>query len=104
MPRPWNLQTRLCADRLYHIIPVMRKYLTRRDFLKLCRAVGIELTLLTIGGAGYGLLMEPGRIKVETLNLRLQRLTQAFHGLRMAQISDIHMGGWMLSGSSMLQI
>lgn len=73
----------------------MRKYLTRRDFLKLCRAVGIELTLLTIGGAGYGLLMEPGRIKVETLNLRLQRLTQAFHGLRMAQISDIHMGGWM---------
>lgn len=39
--------------------------------------------------------MEPGRIKVETLNLRLQKLTQAFHGPRMAQISDIHMGGWM---------
>ena len=73
----------------------MRKNLTRRDFLKILRAGAIELALLTLGGAGYGFLSEPGRVIVESLSLKLGRLTQAFHGLRLAQISDIHMGGWM---------
>jgi predicted MPP superfamily phosphohydrolase len=48
-----------------------------------------------MGGARYGFLMEPGRIKVEFVTLRLPRLTQAFDGLRITQLSDIHMGGWM---------
>lgn len=73
----------------------MRKNLTRRDFLKLLKAAAINLTLLTLGGTGYGFLFEPGRVKVESVSLRLRRLTQAFHGIRIAQISDIHMGGWM---------
>ena len=33
--------------------------------------------------------------KVETIRLKLPRLPQAFSGFRMAQISDLHMGGWM---------
>ncbi|MCI0554402.1 MAG: metallophosphoesterase [Anaerolineae bacterium] len=73
----------------------MRKKLSRRDFLKLLKAGAIELALLILGGAGYGFLLEPGRVKVESVSLRLRRLTQAFHGIRIAQISDIHMGGWM---------
>jgi predicted MPP superfamily phosphohydrolase len=32
---------------------------------------------------------------VEEVNLRLRRLAPGFHGLRIAQISDIHIGGWM---------
>jgi uncharacterized protein len=32
---------------------------------------------------------------VETIQLKLRRLPGAFSGLRVAQISDIHMGGWM---------
>lgn len=73
----------------------MKKHLTRRVFLKLFRPVGIDLALLTLGGVGYGFLFEPGLVKVESVSLRLRRLTQAFHGIRIAQISDIHMGGWM---------
>lgn len=33
--------------------------------------------------------------KIETIRLKLPRLSRAFSGLRAAQISDIHMGGWM---------
>jgi predicted MPP superfamily phosphohydrolase len=73
----------------------MRKDFTRRDFLKLCKTAAIDLALLTLGGAGYGFMVEPGRIKIESVHLRLRRLTQAFHGLRIAQLSDIHMGAWM---------
>ena len=73
----------------------MRKNLSRRDFLKLLKAGAIELALLTLGGTGYGFLMEPGRVKVEAVHLRLRRLARAFHGIRIAQLSDIHMGGWM---------
>lgn len=73
----------------------MRRNLSRRDFLKLLKAGAIELALLTLGGTGYGFLVEPGRVKVETVHLRLRRLARAFHGIRIAQLSDIHMGGWM---------
>ncbi len=34
-------------------------------------------------------------LKVETVRLELARLPRAFSGFRLAQISDIHMGGWM---------
>lgn len=71
------------------------KELTRRDFLKLLKTVVIDFTLLTVGGLGYGYLMEPKRVVVEKVSLTLQRLPSAFSGIRMAQISDIHMGGWM---------
>lgn len=80
---------------LYFIIPCMRKSLTRRDFLKLLKAAAIDLALLTVGGSGYGLLIAPGQVKIESVRLRLGRLSPAFHGIRIAQISDIHMGGWM---------
>ena len=33
--------------------------------------------------------------KIETVRLELPRLGRAFPGLRLAQISDIHIGGWM---------
>ena len=69
--------------------------LTRRDFLKLMGITALDLFLLAIGGTGYGYLMEPNWFKVETIRLRLPRLSRRFSGLRVAQISDIHMGGWM---------
>ena len=69
--------------------------LTRRDFLKLVGVAALDFFLLGIGGAGYGYLMEPNSIQVETIRLTLPRLSRKFSGLRLAQISDIHMGGWM---------
>ena len=77
------------------IIIHMKRKLTRRDFLKLLKAGFIELALILLGGGSYGYLAGAGRIKVESVNLRLPRLTKSFHGIRIAQLSDIHMGGWM---------
>ena len=73
----------------------MRRYFTRRDFLKLLKARATDLALLALGGAAHGYFVEPAHLKVESIHLRLQRLTRAFHGLRIVQLSDIHMGGWM---------
>jgi predicted MPP superfamily phosphohydrolase len=69
--------------------------LTRRDFLKILRTGAIDLGLLAIGGAAWGFLIEPDLVSVETVPVKLLRLTPAFFGMRIAQISDIHMGGWM---------
>ena len=77
--------------------PESRKGLSRRDFLKLLKATTIEMGLLGIGTAGYGFWVEPNWLRVEEVSLKLRRLASSFHGLRIAQISDIHMGGWMNS-------
>ena len=69
--------------------------LTRRDLLKLARVAALDFLLLAMVCAGYGFLIEPNRFKVETIHLKLPRLSRRFSDLRVAQISDIHMGGWM---------
>src|SRR5512145_1453487 len=72
-----------------------RQKLTRRDFLKLLWNSFVGSALLSAGGVGYGALVEPGLFSVEPVELKLKRLPVSFSGLRIAQISDIHMGGWM---------
>ncbi|HEU4746195.1 MAG TPA: metallophosphoesterase, partial [Anaerolineales bacterium] len=69
--------------------------ITRRDFLRLAGVAALDLFLLAIGGVGYGFLMEPNSFKLETVRLKLTRLARSFSGFRLAQISDLHMGGWM---------
>lgn len=71
------------------------KRFTRRGFLQLLGAAALDLFILGIGSAGYGYFMEPNRFAVETIRLKLPRLSHRFSGLRVIQISDIHMGGWM---------
>ena len=75
--------------------PRGREQFSRRDFLKLLKAATLEFGLLGIGGGLYGYFVEPNWLKVESVTLTLGRLAPAFHGTRLAQISDIHMGGWM---------
>jgi predicted MPP superfamily phosphohydrolase len=69
--------------------------LSRRDFLKLMKIGMFDLLLLALGVTGWAYLLEPGWVKVEPVNLKLKRLNKVFSGIRIAQISDIHMGGWM---------
>ena len=72
-----------------------RGKMSRRDFLKLLKATAIDLSLLAAGGAVWSFLLEPNWVKVERVNLKLPGLSPEFSGIRVAQISDIHMGGWM---------
>jgi len=66
--------------------------LSRRNFLaQATTAVG----LVPFVGSFYGLVVE--RTDVETTNYRvpLDRLPRGFHGFRIAQISDLHVGPFM---------
>lgn len=59
-----------------------------------------QLALLGAGLVGAALLyyasqLEPRWLRVRRLTLRLPRLGRAFHGYRIAHLSDIHMGGGM---------
>jgi len=72
-----------------------QKELTRRDFLKLLKAAAIDLAALALGITGYSVWVKPEQFSIETVHLKLPRLPHAFSGLRIAQISDIHMGSWM---------
>ncbi|HJQ15039.1 MAG TPA: metallophosphoesterase [Anaerolineales bacterium] len=72
-----------------------KRQISRRDFLKLTGVAALDVLLLGIGGVSYSLWVEPNLFTVETVHLKLPRLSRQFSGLRLAQISDIHMGGWM---------
>ena len=72
-----------------------QKKLTRRDFLKLLKAAVIDLAVLALGATGYRVWIKPQQFSIETVHLKLPRLPRAFSGLRIVQISDIHMGSWM---------
>jgi predicted MPP superfamily phosphohydrolase len=61
---------------------------TRRKFL--CGAVAA-----VAGVYGYARLLEPGWLDVTRLELPLQKLPDAFAGVTIAQISDLHFGPFM---------
>jgi predicted MPP superfamily phosphohydrolase len=63
--------------------------------LKLGLAATGEAALIILGGLGYARIIEPGWETVTELALTLPRLPSAFHGYRIVQISDIHIGTWM---------
>lgn len=71
------------------------KIVTRRDFMKLSGMTILSFLLAGVGGLGYASLIEPGWLDVELIKIKLSRLSPKFSGLRIVQISDIHIGGWM---------
>lgn len=60
-----------------------RKLFTRRSFLKAAGVAAIGLPL-------YAAEISRHEISLERHNIRLARLPEQFHGLRIAQISDLH--------------
>ena len=63
---------------------------SRRDFLKLLPLVGLGVFF-----GGYVGQWEPDWVEITQVALKLPRLPKAFSGFRLAQVSDIHLGGWM---------
>jgi uncharacterized protein len=65
---------------------------TRRRFFG--RALAGAGFVAAVGAADV-LFVEPRTLAIERINIELARLPQAFHGFRIAQISDIHFGPYM---------
>lgn len=59
---------------------------TRRQFL------GALSAGVIVGVAGYSSLIEPYEVSIEQVPLTLPRLPEAFQGLRIVQLSDLHYG------------
>jgi uncharacterized protein len=68
---------------------------TYRNLGELVRAKLFAFVLRVMHRLGYSDFGEPKGFVVETVHLRLKRLPRVFSGFRVAQISDIHMGGWI---------
>jgi len=66
-----------------------KRNISRRDFLKLLRAVGVSVFM-----GSYVSVLEPTWWDVTDIHLTLPRLPKSFSGFRLVQLSDIHLGGW----------
>lgn len=69
--------------------------LSRRSFLRTALQLALGTAALGAGGWAYARAIEPEWIEVTHLHLILPRLSPAFRGYRLVQISDIHMDRWM---------
>jgi predicted MPP superfamily phosphohydrolase len=80
-----------------------RPRVTRRGFMR--TALGVTLAVSAAGGLGalYALKIEPGWVQVVQRDVHLPRLTPAFDGFTIAQLSDIHRGPYM-SEESLLRV
>jgi uncharacterized protein len=65
-------------------------HFSRRSFIKLLLRSIIGSSLVGLSGLGYAALLEPNWIEMSTVQLSLPHLDKQFKGLRMVQISDIH--------------
>jgi predicted MPP superfamily phosphohydrolase len=68
-------------------------HLSRRQVL-----TGAALASAGLGGAGglaYAHVIEPAWLDVHPVAVPVRRLAPAFHGYRIAQISDLHLGDWL---------
>lgn len=66
--------------------------MNRRSFLRRLGLIAGAATLAGAAGGGYALEVEPGWLAVEHVAISLSGLPQAFNGLRIAQLSDLHAG------------
>jgi predicted MPP superfamily phosphohydrolase len=73
----------------------MERPSTYRDLGELVRAELVGFVVRVMQRLGYKDFGEPNGFAVDTVHLTLKRLPRVFSGFRIAQISDIHMGGWM---------
>jgi predicted MPP superfamily phosphohydrolase len=71
------------------------KKISRREFIRLLGKTFLSVSALGLFGKEYTTRFEPGWVDVTQVPLTLPDLGASFDGLKIAQISDIHMGGWM---------
>ncbi|MBW6460261.1 MAG: metallophosphoesterase [Bacteroidales bacterium] len=65
---------------------------------KFIRTMGLATGGVLFSGMLIGMVKWAHDIRVRRVNLRLPRLPWAFEGLRIVQISDLHLGSWATTG------
>ena len=78
-----------------NINPTYQSKFSRRDFLRLSTEFTGALAVAGAASSFDGLVLEPEWVDVAKVEMALPNLSAAFTGFRIAQISDIHFGGWM---------
>ena len=69
--------------------------MTRRDFLRISMRFTGTFAVVTTGGLGYSMLVEPYMVDTERIEIPLQHLPLGFDGMTIVQISDLHFGTWL---------
>lgn len=72
----------------------MRPNISRRDFLRILKHFGAA-ACTAVAASYYAFDFEPEWLEVTQVKIPLARLPKEFDGFRIAQLSDIHIGGWM---------
>jgi hypothetical protein len=70
----------------------------RRSFLRVSAAGAVTVVSAAALGAGWATLIEPNRPVVEQLSVTLPRLPARLDGLRVAQLSDLHISQYTTAG------
>lgn len=73
----------------------MKQRITRRGLLKAAVRLGIGGSVSGLTALGWSTKVEPEWLEISNTSLPIARLDRAFNGLRIAQLSDIHMDPWM---------
>jgi predicted MPP superfamily phosphohydrolase len=68
--------------------------ISRRDFLKITKVAGLGVLFAASGNVLFS-QFDPDWLDVSQVRLVLPHLPASFSGVRIVQVSDIHMGGWM---------
>ncbi len=68
---------------------------TRRDVFKGAAGLALRGALVGTAGVGYAAAIEPHWLSIEPVAVTLPHLDPAFHGYRLVQLSDLHMGDWL---------
>src|SRR5208337_5620468 len=69
--------------------------LTRRRFLE---KTAVAMTTAPFVAGAYGMFYERLNLEISHQRIKIPRLPSAFHGFRIAQLSDIHIGPFMTAG------
>ncbi len=78
--------------------PIKTNRISRAQFLG---TIGIAITAIPFVSMLYGMAYERLNFKVERIKLKVKRLPKSFDGLRIVQVSDIHLGNFMRNYSVM---
>jgi predicted MPP superfamily phosphohydrolase len=81
---------------------IMDEPIKRRKFLKASALTVAGMGVAGVGTFYYSKAVEPAWFDTTYLTLRLPRLTPAFHGYRLVQISDIHVDSTFMTADRLI--